>query len=80
MLCSVGHMFDTSLVAYGIIIALYRRKGTLFFNGVAGFMAACVCHGLWDYWGIGETAARESATFAHASCRLNCRPVPSPLP
>lgn len=49
MICCTGHMFYTSLVLYGIVLAKYRKKGTMVGNFVLFFLAACVLHGVYDF-------------------------------
>jgi len=48
--CSLGHMFDTSLIAYGIIRYLYHpsqpKKGSV----ALYFLAAAFVHGFYDFW------------------------------
>ncbi|MGV3632552.1 MAG: PrsW family intramembrane metalloprotease [Bacteroidota bacterium] len=48
ILSSVGHMFDTSLVAYGIILYRYKKKNiavVLLF-----LLFAALSHGIYDFW------------------------------
>ncbi len=50
ILSTVGHMFDTSLIAYGVI-RYQHNKTTLNFFGIIGFfMLAALSHGFYDYW------------------------------
>ncbi|MCE3295764.1 MAG: hypothetical protein K0R65_1478 [Crocinitomicaceae bacterium] len=48
ILASVGHMFDTSLVAYGIILYRYKKQ-----NIAVVFLfllLAALSHGIYDFW------------------------------
>jgi len=55
MICSIGHMFYTSLIAYGIILARYRKQGNIIVNVVVLFFLASAIHGIYDYWIIAES-------------------------
>jgi len=47
----VGHMFDSSVIAYGLILARYKYKNL---SSVAAFFIffglASIVHGLYDFW------------------------------
>lgn len=59
MICSISHMFYTSLACYGLVLARYRRRGTAACNFVLFFALACVWHGVYDFFLITDSAARE---------------------
>jgi RsiW-degrading membrane proteinase PrsW (M82 family) len=44
------HMTMTSLAVYGLFYARYRRRRMTFLWFAASFAAACVVHGLYDFW------------------------------
>lgn len=48
ILCSVGHMFDSALIAYGVI--LYRFKGKGIQTLLGYFLLAVSAHGFYDFW------------------------------
>ena len=54
MICCVGHMFYTSLILYGLVLARYGRKGSPAVNLVLCFLLACVFHGVYDFFLISE--------------------------
>lgn len=49
MICCVGHMFYTSLVMYGLVLARYGRRGSVGGNLALCFVLACVFHGIYDF-------------------------------
>lgn len=59
IMSTVGHMFDASLVAYGFILGRYKAKTTLmkWLFPVAGFLAACLAHGFYDFWLVSPAVA-----------------------
>lgn len=59
MICSIGHMFYTSLACYGLVLARYRKRGTAVGNFALCFAAACVVHGVYDFFLITDSAARD---------------------
>jgi RsiW-degrading membrane proteinase PrsW (M82 family) len=64
MICSIGHMFYTCLVGYGIILAKYRKKGTVTGNVLIFFLLACLIHGIYDFWLICEAVPRGFVLFS----------------
>lgn len=56
ILCSVGHMFDTALIAYGIILYKYKHKKWAFLWIPLFFFFAIVSHGFYDFWLMYEGA------------------------
>lgn len=55
MICAIGHMFCTSLVGYGLVLARYRRQGTPIRNFLLFFALACVLHGLYDFFLLSDS-------------------------
>jgi RsiW-degrading membrane proteinase PrsW (M82 family) len=49
-LSAVSHMFDSALVAYGVILSVYRYKNHAFFLIPAFFLLAALAHGFYDFW------------------------------
>ncbi|MHC4528023.1 MAG: PrsW family intramembrane metalloprotease [Planctomycetota bacterium] len=64
MVCSIGHMFYTSLLGYGIILGRYRKKGTVVVNLLLFFLLACAFHGLYDFWLVCESIPDEFGGFS----------------
>ncbi|MEN6626719.1 MAG: PrsW family intramembrane metalloprotease [Candidatus Sumerlaeia bacterium] len=54
------HMFDVSIVAYGIILARYRKWGGYWRNIVLFFMLAALAHGVFDYPLVSEALPVEA--------------------
>ena len=50
MLCCIGHMFYTSLVLYGLVLARYGRRGTVAGNLLFCFILAFTFHGIYDFF------------------------------
>uniref|UniRef100_UPI002607301B PrsW family intramembrane metalloprotease n=1 Tax=Fluviicola sp. TaxID=1917219 RepID=UPI002607301B len=50
ILSTVGHMFDTSIVAYGIILFRFKRTKNTFFTIVICFLLASLAHGIYDFF------------------------------
>ena len=52
ILSTVGHMFDASVFAYGVILARYRFKqmGHKILSITGAFVVACLSHGFYDFW------------------------------
>ncbi|MFN6945137.1 MAG: PrsW family intramembrane metalloprotease [Cytophagaceae bacterium] len=46
----VSHMFDSSIIAFAIILAKFRGKGKLWPNIFAGYFIAMFTHGFYDFW------------------------------
>ncbi len=57
---AVGHMFFTSIIAYGLMLNKYKRKWNPFLNFMIFFSLASFAHGFWDFWLINSTASRFS--------------------
>lgn len=56
LLSAVSHMFDSSIIAYGLILSRYRykRHPVLFFGGF--FLLAALAHGFYDFWLIRQVS------------------------
>lgn len=54
MLCCVGHMFYTSLILYGLVLARYGKRGTAGGNLLLCFVLACAFHGIYDFFLLSE--------------------------
>jgi RsiW-degrading membrane proteinase PrsW (M82 family) len=50
ILSTVGHMFDTALIAYGIILYKYHPKKYSWWIMVLFFAFAALSHGFYDVW------------------------------
>jgi len=51
----VSHMFDSSIIAYGLILNHYKRKNNKYLNFLLFFFIAALTHGFYDFWLINET-------------------------
>lgn len=52
----VSHMFDSSIIAYGIILNKYKRQKNTYINFLVFFAIASVSHGFYDFWLINNSA------------------------
>lgn len=59
ILSTVGHMFDTSLIAYGIIRMQFGKNPSKFFILIGFFVLAALSHGFYDFW----LMYKETQTF-----------------
>lgn len=50
ILSTVGHMFDTSIVAYGLILFRFKREKNSFLSIVICFLLASLSHGIYDFF------------------------------
>jgi RsiW-degrading membrane proteinase PrsW (M82 family) len=55
LLSTVSHMFDSSIIAYGLILAKYKTKGSALLNFILFFSLAALAHGFYDIWLINDT-------------------------
>jgi RsiW-degrading membrane proteinase PrsW (M82 family) len=53
---TVTHMFDSSLVAYGIAIGKFAKKKNWGWYFLIFYVLASICHGFYDFWLINSTA------------------------
>jgi len=56
----VSHMFDSSIIAYGLVLNKYKRQRNPYLNFIAFFTLASLAHGFYDFWLINETASEFS--------------------
>ncbi|OJJ17124.1 hypothetical protein BKI52_30905 [marine bacterium AO1-C] len=47
---TLGHLFDSSIVAYGVILARYRRKRPVWIYILLYLLLAATVHGFYDFW------------------------------
>jgi RsiW-degrading membrane proteinase PrsW (M82 family) len=52
---SVSHIADTSFIAYAMVIARYRTRKHAVLLFAAGFVFACLAHGIYDFFILNET-------------------------
>ncbi len=52
----VSHMFDSSIIAYGLILNKYKRQKNPVLNFLMFYGLASLAHGFYDFWLINETA------------------------
>lgn len=50
ILSTVGHMFDTSIIAYGLILFRFKRKQHSLMTVLAFFLLASLAHGIYDFF------------------------------
>lgn len=56
----VSHMFDSSIIAYGLILNKYKRPKNPYLNFIFFFALASISHGFYDFWLINKTASSFS--------------------
>lgn len=54
MVSVVSHMFDSSIIAYGLILNKYKRRWNPYLNFLFFFALAAIAHGFYDFWLINE--------------------------
>lgn len=60
----VCHMFDSSIIAYGLILNKYKRHRNRYLNFIIFFLLAALAHGFYDFWLINKSASTfSSLTF-----------------
>ncbi|HAS45963.1 MAG TPA: hypothetical protein DCS93_36105 [Microscillaceae bacterium] len=47
---TLGHLFDSSIIAYGMIMVRYREKRPMWFQVLLYFLLAATVHGIYDFW------------------------------
>lgn len=52
---NIGHIADTSFIAYSLVLSRFYYKKYTIPLFIGGFLLACVCHGLYDFFIINET-------------------------
>jgi hypothetical protein len=50
ILATVGHMFDTSIIAYGLILFRFKREKHSFLTVIVCFLLASLAHGIYDFF------------------------------
>lgn len=50
ILSTVGHMFDTSIIAYGLILFRFKREKHSFLTVITCFLLASLAHGIYDFF------------------------------
>lgn len=55
MSAAVAHMFNSSIIAYGIVLNKYRFKRNPFIVFVCFFALAAISHGFYDFWLISQS-------------------------
>lgn len=50
ILSTVGHMFDTSIIAYGLILFRFKREKHSFLTILVAFLLASLAHGIYDFF------------------------------
>ncbi len=55
ILATVGHMFDTSLIAYGLIRIQFDKTNSKVLLFLGFFGLAALSHGFYDFWLLNET-------------------------
>ena len=48
LLCTVGHMCFSAIIAYGLVISRFRKQGRPWLNFIIFFVVAAFFHGLYD--------------------------------
>lgn len=56
MTAVVSHMFDSSVIAYGIILNKYKRRKNPYLNFIFFFALASLAHGFYDFWLVNKSA------------------------
>ncbi|MDD2983855.1 MAG: PrsW family intramembrane metalloprotease [Crocinitomicaceae bacterium] len=56
----VSHMFDSSIIAYGLMLNKYKRRWNPYLNFLFFFALAAIAHGFYDFWLINEAASSFS--------------------
>ncbi len=47
---TVTHLFNSSLIAYGIVLGKFSHKRNVLLYFGLFFCLACICHGFYDFW------------------------------
>lgn len=54
---SISHMIDSSIIAYGLILAKFRYKRSSVLYFFLFFLIAAFAHGFYDFWLLNQTAS-----------------------
>lgn len=57
LMAVVSHMFDSSVIAYSMVLARYKFKKSPLIGLGIGYLVASLAHGFYDFWLIYEFAA-----------------------
>lgn len=69
----ISHMFDASVIGYGLMICRYKSKRNIVFGFLVCFLLAAFTHGFYDFWLINEKASRFSIiTFVFLIISFGC--------
>lgn len=60
MTAVVSHMFDSSIIGYGLMLNKYKRRWNPYLNFLLFFALASLAHGFYDFWLINEWASSFS--------------------
>jgi RsiW-degrading membrane proteinase PrsW (M82 family) len=50
----ISHMFDASVVAYGLILCRYKNHGNIYVSFFLSFLVAAFAHGFYDFWLVND--------------------------
>jgi RsiW-degrading membrane proteinase PrsW (M82 family) len=53
----VAHMFNSSIIAYGLVLNKYKRRKNPYLNFLFFFALAAISHGFYDFWLINKSAS-----------------------
>jgi RsiW-degrading membrane proteinase PrsW (M82 family) len=56
----VSHMFDSSIIAYGLIVAKFKYKRDSWFFILFSYIIASISHGFYDFWLINDEVSHYS--------------------
>ncbi|NJK98884.1 MAG: PrsW family intramembrane metalloprotease [Bacteroidales bacterium] len=51
----VSHMFNSSVIAYGMVLNIYRRRRNPVLNFLLFWALASIAHGFYDFWLISDS-------------------------
>lgn len=54
LIAVVSHMFDSALIAYGLMLNRYKRHYNPYLNLIIFFILASLSHGFYDFWLIND--------------------------
>jgi len=53
----ITHMFDASVIAYGLILNKYKHKGNIFTAFFLSYLVAAFMHGFYDFWLLNKSVS-----------------------
>lgn len=63
---SISHMIDSSIIAYGLVLAKFKHNRSQVLYFVLFFILAAVSHGFYDFWLLNDVVREYSLiTFAY---------------